>query len=87
MLLQKGAAAGLTPYQIGTIMCRASLTKSPLEKLHANALRLSGCANGAAAAAGGAFDEPAYLNAMRRLVDDYLADAVLDGQAADVLLL
>lgn len=34
MLLKKGAAAGLTPYQIGSMMCRATLDeKSPIEEM------------------------------------------------------
>lgn len=38
-LLQRGAALGLSPYQIGCIMTRQAFTKSPLEKLHTAALR------------------------------------------------
>lgn len=53
MLLQKGAAAGLTPQQIGLIMSReAPLVKSPLERLHSEAMRSA--ANAAAVAASGA---------------------------------
>jgi len=34
MLLKKGAAAGLTPYQIGSMMCRETLdAKSPIEEM------------------------------------------------------
>lgn len=34
MLLKKGAAAGLTPFQIGSMMCRETLdAKSPIEEM------------------------------------------------------
>ena len=34
LLLKKGAAAGLTPYEIGSMMCRESLNKmSVIEKM------------------------------------------------------
>lgn len=34
MLLKKGAAAGLTPFQIGSMMCRETLDKkSPIEEM------------------------------------------------------
>jgi hypothetical protein len=41
MCLKLGAAAGLTPYVIGSIMCRELRMKSPLEKLHSRALQLT----------------------------------------------
>lgn len=41
MLLQRGAAAGLTAYDLASIMCREGLTKSPLEKLANRALELA----------------------------------------------
>lgn len=87
MLLKKGAAAGLTPYQIASIMCRQGVGKSPLEKLHTNALVL------AAAAGGGArvrrtsrlgdlasLELQAYLNQMEMLLDQYLEEFLLEGE-------
>ncbi|KAI8468286.1 MAG: phosphatidylinositol 3 and 4-kinase-domain-containing protein [Monoraphidium minutum] len=66
MLLQRGAAAGLTAAQIARVASRQALARSPLERMHAAA------ASAAAAAAGGGVDEGAYLQAMGRLIDDLL---------------
>lgn len=41
MLLKKCASRGLTPKQIGQIMCRESFTRSPLEKMEKRALQLA----------------------------------------------
>jgi hypothetical protein len=66
MVLQRGAAAGLTPAQIAGVVSRQdSAAPSPLEKMHAVAAALAG--GGA-----GGLDEAAYLGHMRRLVDEVL---------------
>lgn len=70
MLLQKGAATGLTAAQIAGIASRSALSApSPLEKLHA-----------AAVAAGGADGDggAAYVSRMGRLVDGLIEELLLD---------
>lgn len=83
-LLKKAAARGLSPYQIGCICSRQSATKSPLEKLHQNALHLAGTrrmgvspkptlSKGFKAA-----DDEVYFENMSKLIDEYLDDFALD---------
>jgi hypothetical protein len=79
LVLQKGAAAGLTPSQIAAIICREGLTKSPIERLHSNALQLSK----AGADARMPVSRSAYLQKLGALLDEYLEDYVLE--CADLL--
>lgn len=81
MLLTKASARGWTAYQIGCVCSRQSLTKSPLEKLHQNALHL---------AASSRFglkpfvnnkrvqNDALYMQHMSQLIDEYLDDCALD---------
>ncbi|CAL8472363.1 g11906 [Coccomyxa elongata] len=71
-LLKKAAARGMSPFDIGSIMCREGMGKSPLEKLHSRATAQAAAAGPAASA------EPLYLRCMDKLVDEYLEEAVLD---------
>ncbi|KAF8073104.1 PI4KG4 [Scenedesmus sp. PABB004] len=89
MVLQKGAAAGLTPAQIAGLMCRSGLTKSALEKLHSNAVHLARAEAAAAAKAAGAGARrpevgPLYMRHMAALLDELMEEAALDG-GADLL--
>lgn len=81
MALKKGAKAGLTPSQIASILCREGLTKSPIEKLHSNAMHLAKASNAAAANAGGkrSDDLQLYMRQMELLLDEYLEDFLLEG--------
>jgi hypothetical protein len=88
MLLKKGAAAGLTPYQIASIMCRQGLGKSALEKLHANALVLAAATSGAGnrVPAGSRLSELSgleqreYYHQMELLLGQYLEEFLLEGE-------
>eukprot|EP00878_Enallax_costatus_P000279 GHUV01000350.1.p1 GENE.GHUV01000350.1~~GHUV01000350.1.p1 ORF type:complete len:646 (+),score=230.80 GHUV01000350.1:469-2406(+) len=81
MVLKKGAKAGLTPSQIASILCREGLTKSPVEKLHSNAMHLAKASDAAAASAGGkrADGMELYMRHMELLLDEYLEDFLLEG--------
>lgn len=78
LLLQRGAAAGLSPFHIGSIMCRNATRKSVLEKLEKRALQLSAAeehgavARGALAALG--VSDGCFLKHMSTVVDEFLAD-------------
>jgi hypothetical protein len=41
LVLQRGAAAGLSPSQIAGVLCREGLSRSVIEKLHSNAVHLA----------------------------------------------
>lgn len=97
MLLQKGAARGLSPYAIGLIMCREEETvRSPMEGIHANALQLATSETSAVVAGHGAAlmrhatvadtgaFEAAYVRHLGALLDEYLDDLVLEGMSAGV---
>lgn len=82
MVLKKGAKAGLTPSQIASILCREGLTKSPIEKLHSNAMHLakaSSAANGTNGSPRGEVDMALYMKRMDALLDEYLEDILLEG--------
>jgi len=65
MLLKKGSAAGLTPYEIGHIMCRESLNKpSDIEDILEEAQE----------ALLPASSEAAFLETVSRIMDRYLAN-------------
>lgn len=69
MVLKKGAAKGLTPAGIASIMCRELLQKSPLEKMHSTVLAVCQKANHR--------EEPhekMYLERMSSALDEYLND-------------
>jgi hypothetical protein len=83
MLLQKAAARGMTPFQIGSIMCREASQKSAIEKLHAHAVDLAAGVRAPSAlsrylreltAAG----EDSYYKHMSGLLDEYLDESVLE---------
>jgi hypothetical protein len=83
MLLKKGAERGLTPFAIGSIMCREANTKSPLEKLHSRASKLAGCASPLrpvdfcipeAVPA----EDAVYMRHMATLMDELLDEVLLD---------
>jgi hypothetical protein len=92
LLLQRGAAAGLTAHQIGAIACRQAFTKSPLEKLHHRAMQLAaaegggGGGGGPRVAAGGPLDlradgaarDAAYLAHLGALLDAFLPEVKLE---------
>lgn len=89
MLLQMGAARGLSPYQIACIATRQSFTKSPLEKLHQLAMQGAAADVGAGrpavgppgaalAGASGAALDAAYLHHMQRLLEDFLSEFALE---------
>ena len=69
MVLKKGAAKGLTPAHIATIMCRELLSKSPLEKLHSTVSAVCQKED-----LRGDFDESLYLERMSSALDEYLDD-------------
>lgn len=61
MLLKKGAAAGLTPFQIGSMMCRETLDKkSPIEEMIEEVEQ------------GWMSSEPEFLAAMSDVMDQYI---------------
>jgi hypothetical protein len=64
MLLKKGAAAGLTPFQIGSIMCRIESmdSPSPIEVLLEKAIALLPIHG----------EEPDMLAILASLLDDYI---------------
>ncbi|KIZ05332.1 hypothetical protein MNEG_2621 [Monoraphidium neglectum] len=82
MLLQKAAAAGLTPSQIAGIASRQALGRSPLEKMHGAAAALAGVGAGGA----GGFDEAAYLGYMGKLIDELLEDDFVLDNGGQLLL-
>ncbi|CAL5224925.1 g7694 [Coccomyxa viridis] len=73
MLLQKAASRGLTPFHIGSIMCREGMGKSPLEKLHSRATAQTCASSGAGLSAAA---EPVYLRHMEQLMEEYLSENV-----------
>lgn len=79
-LLKKGAAAGLTPGEIARLMSREAFTKSPLEKLHSRALRVSALGTGQTHNAGNAtaVDEDIYLVEMHAGMDELLDEMVVE---------
>lgn len=70
MLLKKAAARDFAPAAIAQVMCRESRQKSPLEKLHANAVALSSAA--------GSLSEERYLLHMSNSLDEYLDQLLLE---------
>ncbi|KAK9814552.1 hypothetical protein WJX72_007787 [[Myrmecia] bisecta] len=76
MLLKKAAAKGLTAFDIGSVMCRESLTKSPLEKLHSRAVALASGQHehSHGKPSQGGFSQAVYLEHMGQLLDEYLAE-------------
>lgn len=78
LVLQMGAVRNLTPFAIASVMCRESLTKSPLEKLHVRALQLSrgkaflSLTSDAAALSSASDHEEAYFHHLRELLVQYL---------------
>lgn len=80
MLLKKGACLGLSPYQIGCIMSRTGLTKSPLEKLHHHAMHLAMVEqHGTAWPSSKNVSEDIFLRQFGVVLDEFLEDFVLDG--------
>lgn len=76
MLLKKALTWGLTPYQIGRIMCRES-TMSPLEKLHKEAIMLTlgkMYRHSTPSIEGLELDEDLYLETMSNNIDQYLEE-------------
>lgn len=80
LLLQKAAARGLSPFDVGNIMCREAFDESPLEKMHAEALdnatleaRLTRASAGMARTTG-APSEDLYIKHLSRAIDNYLDD-------------
>lgn len=91
-LLKKGAAHGLTPFEISNMMCREGFEPSPLETLFKVALavykadKLVGGAVGADGPSGDfASDEDLLMNAVDEQIDTYLADYAVK-QAANLLV-
>jgi hypothetical protein len=86
MCLQMGAARGLSPYAIGSIMCRELRMKSPLEKLHSRALQLArgqsalafsnSFADGGSGGASGKSQEEVYFGFLEELLAQYLDEIV-----------
>ena len=61
MLLKKGAAAGLTPFAIGSMMCREIMDKkSPIEEMICEAQLMQSAT------------EPDYMVVLSRLMDRYI---------------
>ena len=83
LLLRKGAARGLSPYAIGSLMCREEDdARSPIEGMHADALRAAAKSSRAAdEIAGDAGFDAAYLRHMEALLDEFLDDLALTGLA------
>ncbi|GMH41452.1 hypothetical protein BSKO_09362 [Bryopsis sp. KO-2023] len=82
MLLKKCAAKGLTPKQIGQIMCRESFTRSPLEKMEKRALQLSvqeeyGPETPVGSISRLGVSDKIYLRSMESVLDQYLEDVDL----------
>eukprot|EP00879_Flechtneria_rotunda_P001456 GHRR01001610.1.p1 GENE.GHRR01001610.1~~GHRR01001610.1.p1 ORF type:complete len:608 (+),score=281.81 GHRR01001610.1:779-2602(+) len=78
MVLQKGAKAGLTPYQIAGILCREGLTKSVVEKLHSNAMQMAKAASSVGSSRSKA-KLTLYMQHMEQLLDEYLEEYLLEG--------
>lgn len=76
ILLKKAAARGMTPFSIGSIMCREALTKSPLEKLHKHALDVAAAHYQVSKAE---VTNEQYLQHMTPLLDEYLDETMLEG--------
>jgi hypothetical protein len=65
MLLKKGAAAGLTPYEIGSMMCRETLHKmSVIEKI----------VEAAESTVLSESNESCFLAALATIMDKYIED-------------
>lgn len=79
LVLKKSAARGLTPFQMGQILCREGMGKnqSPIEKLHSRALKKAGLRN-ATVECWGEAEEAAYMEAMESFLDEYLEETLLD---------
>jgi hypothetical protein len=67
MLLKKAVALDWTPAAIAGVMCRESLQKSALEKVHSHVL--SQCK---ALAGGGGVEDSVYLRLMSAALDELL---------------
>lgn len=80
MLLKKAAARGMTPFGIGTIMCREALTKSPLEKLHKHAMLLAASQFQVSKAQ---VTNEQYLQHMTAVLDEYLDETMLEGVSSE----
>eukprot|EP00210_Caulerpa_lentillifera_P004603 g4389.t1 len=79
MLLKKALVCGLTPRQIGLIMCRQTSKMSPLEKLHKQAMQFTlfkvyGESNLLARGKQLAANDTVYLETMGSLLDQYLEE-------------
>ena len=76
MLLKKSLSRGMTPYDLGCMMCRQALSMSPLEKLHKGAMKLTlGQMYGGSFTSGSGhleMDEELYLKTMSDVIDQYL---------------
>lgn len=75
MLLKKGAARGMTPFEIGSVMCREALTMSPIEKLDKRALSLAAADFGVTRSA---VTNNQYMQHMEAVLDEYLDENVLE---------
>lgn len=83
ILLKKAVAYNLTPYQIGSMMCRQTFRKSPLERMHKRALQLSiqeefgpdvECVMRQISDC--EVDDEVYLKHMRQVIEEYMAEFV-----------
>ena len=75
MLLKKGAARGMTPFEIGSVMCREALTMSPIEKLDKLALTQAAAEFGVDRSE---VTNDQYLQHMAAVLDEYLDENVLE---------
>ena len=80
MLLKKAAARGMTPFAIGSIMCREALTKSPLEKLHKHALDVAASQFQVSKAE---VTNEQYLQHMTAILDEYLDETMLESVSSE----
>lgn len=75
MLLKKGAARGMTPFEIGSVMCREALTMSPIEKLDKLALTQAAAEFGVGRSE---VTNDQYLQHIAAVLDEYLDENVLE---------
>ena len=81
LLLRKGAARGLSPRDIGGIMCREEDdARSPIEGMHADALRAAAkMLRSPHETAEDADTDASYVRHMDALLDEFLDDLALTG--------
>lgn len=80
MLLKKGAARGMTPFEIGSIMCREALMMSPIEKLDKRALSVAAAELGIARSQ---VNNEQYLQHMAAVLDEYMDEIMLENVGSE----